>query len=718
MTRVSTALGLTALVILVNALFGSPFTAPAAAHQPGTQSSKLRLEVESMQPRVVTEDASELAVDVKLTNTSQQAITDIRARLQLGQAQHTADEFRQALTATAPMDYQLTRFRRLTERLEPGQSFRFSVRADLRNGDDGFRLTDPGVYPMLINVNGSPEFGAVARLAAMHLALPVLSAPGSDEGSGGGDRTPVSILWPIASQPRVVSAPFDGTLVLADDGLAEEMRPGGRLDALVAAAESARGNSALLSSMCFAIDPELVSTAVGMARGYRVASGGKTVAGSGKADAQAWLKALRTLVADQCVLPLPFARADLSALSSVSPSLAKYALSHDDALSDALDVTVERDTLWPQNKLSAGALDAISGADKSVLIGSVPGRPGGAPVTVTSNEHSHRVVPYDPLVALGLSPASASPEVAHNSTLAADDRAVLAQNGVAALVFRARFEQTNVPGPLLVAPPRGWSAPVAELKWMLAQIGDLADADIVSPLPARQLLRTPAEAETRPASDGPITPSLSRKLTSTISATNRTLGDLNKAMTEAATQQVTPADVLTPLRNGLLRAASTALPGDQDAGASAAADVERQLSRLVGDVTIRRPGRTISLASGSSPIPVSIQNDLPVDVTVHVTLSNTTGLRPGAVGDQKIAANSSLNLRVPAEALRAGRFTVDVSLSTPGGTVLGTPTRFRLASTEYGVITVIVTATAGGALLLLSGRRIYRRLRSNGAGRE
>lgn len=713
MTRVSTALGLTALVILVNALFGSPLV---AAHQVDNESGSLRLEVESMRPRVVTKDAGELAIAVKLTNTSQQAITNIRARLQLGQAQLTGNEFRQALTATAPMDYQLTPFRQLTERLEPGQSFRFSIRVDLRDGSAGIRLTDPGVYPMLINVNGRPEAGAEARLAAMHLVLPVLSTPGSK--GGGGDRTPVSILWPIASEPRVVSASFNGTLVLADDGLAEEMRPGGRLNALVTAAESARENGALLSSMCFAIDPELVSTATAMARGYRVRVGDENVEGSGKADAQAWLNELRTLVADQCVLPLPFARADVSALAGISSSLAEYAVSHDDALEDALDVTVERDALWPENELTDGALGAIADAGKTVLIGSVPERAGGAPVTVTSGERSHRVVPYDPLIALGLSPASASPEVAHNSTLAADDHAVTAQNGIAALVFRARFEQTNHRGPLLVAPPRDWDAPVAELEWMLAQIGDLATAGIVSPRPALELLHAAAEGETRPASGGPIAPSLSRKLTSTIASTNQTLGDLGNAMSEAATKQVTPEDVLTPMRNGLLRATSAALRADQDAGASAADDVERQLSRVVGDVTIRRPGRTISLASGSSPIPVSIKNGLPVDVTVHVTLSNTFGLRPGAVGDQKIAANSSLNLRVPAQALRAGRFTVDVSLSTPGGTMLGTPTRFRLASTEFGVITVIVTATAGGALLLLSGRRIYRRLRSNGAGRE
>jgi uncharacterized membrane-anchored protein len=64
---------------------------------------------------------------------------------------------------------------------------------------------------------------------------------------------------------------------------------------------------------------------------------------------------------------------------------------------------------------------------------------------------------------------------------------------------------------------------------------------------------------------------------------------------------------------------------------------------------------------------------------------------------------------IPAELLRAGKFTVDVQLATPGGTSLGTTSRFEISSTSYGTITVAVTGVAGGVLVLLAGRRIYRR---------
>ena len=73
---------------------------------------------------------------------------------------------------------------------------------------------------------------------------------------------------------------------------------------------------------------------------------------------------------------------------------------------------------------------------------------------------------------------------------------------------------------------------------------------------------------------------------------------------------------------------------------------------------------------------------------------------------------------LPVEALRAGRFSVDVSLSTPTGTPLGSSARFELTSTEYGAITIIATVAAGVALLLLASRRIYRRVKDARAGRD
>jgi hypothetical protein len=77
-----------------------------------------------------------------------------------------------------------------------------------------------------------------------------------------------------------------------------------------------------------------------------------------------------------------------------------------------------------------------------------------------------------------------------------------------------------------------------------------------------------------------------------------------------------------------------------------------------------------------------------------------------------IPARGAINRYLPAEVIRSGRFTVDVSLSTPGGTSLGSTTRLELTSTAHGSVTLIITGTAAAALFLLAGLRIFRRVRA------
>ena len=64
-----------------------------------------------------------------------------------------------------------------------------------------------------------------------------------------------------------------------------------------------------------------------------------------------------------------------------------------------------------------------------------------------------------------------------------------------------------------------------------------------------------------------------------------------------------------------------------------------------------------------------------------------------------------------AQVTRAGQFTVDAVVSTPDGGVLGPPSHLKVRSTAYGTITAWLTAIAGGLLVLLAARRIWRRVR-------
>src|SRR5699024_1768529 len=153
----------------------------------------------------------------------------------------------------------------------------------------------------------------------------------------------------------VVAAPHNGPMVLADDDLAAELAPGGRLQGLVAAAEHRRNNPELFGSLCFAVDPELLETVDAMSRGYSVHTGSGTVEGTGSEHAKRWLDELRGLVANHCVIELPYADADLSALTEVDTSadLVGDAVTNGATILNVLHLEPHPGVVWPQGRLTS-----------------------------------------------------------------------------------------------------------------------------------------------------------------------------------------------------------------------------------------------------------------------------------------------------------------------------------------------------------------------------
>jgi hypothetical protein len=95
--------------------------------------------------------------------------------------------------------------------------------------------------------------------------------------------------------------------VLADDHLADEVRPGGRLSALLTAADSAEAS--------FAIDPALVEELATMRAGYTVlAADGSTTPGRGQSDAAAWLQRFTRVRNDRDGFRLLYGSPDVAAL--------------------------------------------------------------------------------------------------------------------------------------------------------------------------------------------------------------------------------------------------------------------------------------------------------------------------------------------------------------------------------------------------------------------
>jgi len=639
----------------------------------------------------------------------------------------------------------------LPDALGPGGSAPFRVDVPLRGGGplDSLQIGQPGVYPLLVNLNGRPDFGGRARLAAVRLLLPVLGLPASGPAESGlaesglpaqppapavpGTPAPLTVLWPLVDVPHRLPTADGAPIVLRDDSLAASIAPGGRLYGLVQSALNA--GPQLSAAMCVAVDPDLVDTVRLMAQfGYRLADGST---GTGQQVAADWLGSVRELVVDRCVLALPMADVDLVALSRAGLTDLQGRSRTDGAqlLRDVLAVNPNTELAWPAGELldertltdlaslgvSAVLLREQGLADGTATDGHVVvGLATGAPATA-----SQRGVLIDTLAAEALAgpvpqrqgrqpgqqPAG-QVSIPPSTTPSGGTGPLSAQDGLAALAHRAMTGDG-----VLLAPPRRWEVGAAEATALLRAAGRLIDdgwarprglGDLTGGAPP-QLTATlgyPVQAGTA---------EIARSVTAAIGDIRNQLRDLEAATGRDPRVGYDPARLLDPMRFGLLRGASTAWRGDTGAAARVVRQADDRLAELRESVQILPPGGPYLLAASNSPLLLNLDNPLPVQINVQITLSTVVGLRTGRVDVISLPAGSRRQVRVPAEVTRAGQFSVEAQLATPGGTKLGprgAASRIQLRSTAYGTVTLVLTGGAAVALVLLAGLRITRRVRA------
>ena len=129
-----------------------------------------------------------------------------------------------------------------------GQDVPFTLSYPLRSAElPSLQIDQPGVYPVMVNVNGTPDYGAPARLDDARFLLPVLGVPPDPSTDSAADTLtsvvppdtskPVrlTMFWPLADRPRLAAGAPGGTtpVRLIDDDLATSLAPGGRLDTLL-----------------------------------------------------------------------------------------------------------------------------------------------------------------------------------------------------------------------------------------------------------------------------------------------------------------------------------------------------------------------------------------------------------------------------------------------------------------------------------------------------
>lgn len=401
------------IILLILAILGA-VTAPSAlpvtsAHAQPTGSAEdsttpqfLKLSLDSVSPNTVTPTSEPvLTVTGTVTNIGDRGVEAVTVRVQRARAVADPSELRTTLKLDqVNYDYP-TPFQDIAVRLEPGQRQQFTLSVPLRDGTGtSLNITEPGVYPLLLNVNGTPDYGGQARLDDARFLLPVLGLPAAADGSAPPLPAPANpavsttVLWPLADRPRMVAGQtgeLDRTVELTDDELAASLSRGGRLDELVGALESVfgpeRAADGAASAVCLAVDPDLLLTVQAMTRDYRVLASpsdpdGATRPGTGTEAAKQWLDRVRALASSMCTVALPFAQVDIAALAAANdPELTARALQEPASIVDSILNTrsVRRVSLPDSSSLDPAAAQLLKsqGFETAVLAGNAVAPEGG-----------------------------------------------------------------------------------------------------------------------------------------------------------------------------------------------------------------------------------------------------------------------------------------------------------------------------------------------------
>ncbi|MCA2209842.1 DUF6049 family protein [Nocardia rosealba] len=781
--------GLFRLITAVLTILGSVALLPAVAQaQPDDASAPkfLKLTLDAVAPGTVTTNSDPvLTVSGTVTNIGDRVVDDVSVRIQRAAPVLSPSGLRSSLRLDQ-VNYDVTGpFEDVTPQLSPGQRKQFSVRIALRGGDGAsLGITDPGVYPLLLNVNGEPAYGSQARLDDARFLLPVLGLPPAD-----GDPAPVAappeatpvattVIWPLADRPRMVAGKpgsVNGQVELLDDELAASLGKGGRLEQLVAALEAvapAPGkDNAVAGSVCIAIDPDLVSTAQTMTRGYRVLASpsdpeGATREGTGAANAQAWLDRLRALAGSMCTVALPYAQVDVTALAAVNePGLSARALH---APADVVDAILGTRSLRGVSLPDSGSIDHAAGQllreygyGTAVLAGSAVSGEGSVPDpetaltstpstfvpgTVVGGEQAApdvvrvpdvsveagpntdpalRVTTFDiwsatALAAVGSNPPTPSftpSKVRFDVTN--DSRAARLQDALGAMAWTALNPAPDRPRSQLLMPPQQWGASREEGVALLKQVELLTRNQLAQPRPFAELVAQepdprPFTLEYLPSAAQDAAP---EHLVVPVRDQGARITEMMRALVELPEAELTPLAFLTPAREDLLRALSLSdRRGEDDTLADLHADrrvdqVTREVDTVFASVSVLPPGGVYTLASEQSPLLLVARNDLPVAIRVNFRISAPSETNITDIGEQLLPPNGTRSFQIPTEVSDSRKLVIPIALTTPDGITLGEPTSVSVRSNAYGQALAIITACAAILLLLLAGRRLWRRFR-------
>lgn len=689
---------------LLAGLLALPAAGSAGAAEPvkaPTGSSTVDVSLDTLSPAAPVEGDT-LTVSGTLTNKGKETIDDAEVDLRVGPRLSGRGEVddaakRKGYTPGADPEPIDGKYTVKIPKLAKGISQNFTLAVPV----DKLDLDASGVYQLGVSVSGRTAAAPYEQVLGIERSYLPWQTEKSDK------RTKLTFLWPLVASPHVTAetrSDEQQTPVFADDKLAEELAPGGRLEQMVALGSRL--------PVTWVIDPDLLASVAAMAGGYEVKSGDTTVPGRNGAVAGQWITALQKVVEDGKVIALPFADPDLASIAHRGKGVSGT-LSHLQNASTVGASTVETilhvkpstDFAWPVN----GAVD--SGI-----------------VDVATSAGAHHVIArsdsFQETGGLPYTPTAARPIGGGTTAVVADSRLSTAFDGnllragastLAVQKFLAQTLALNEQAPdnersIVVAPQR---MPTTTQAHSMARALEALSGDRWT---QPQDLVAAAEAKPDPLATTkvPRASAYPKKLRSQELPTQafQEIRTTQGSIDSFETILTLPERVVTPFGNAVNRSMSTSWRGRPEEARTYRGDVLKHLKDLTGEVQLIDKS-DVTLSGRSATIPVTVQNKLVqgVDRLVLRLTSDNIRLKFNDGGTMaelpvRIAGGHSQSVKFDTATSANGRAQVTARLFTEDGTPYGEEMTFTVKVSE--VTPTVLLVIAGGLLLLvLAGVRMY-----------
>jgi hypothetical protein len=218
-------------------------------------------------------------------------------------------------------------------------------------------------------------------------------------------------------------------------------------------------------------------------------------------------------------------------------------------------------------------------------------------------------------------------------------------------------------------------------------LGALADGQAVRAVPVQQIFR-----DVPPPADGPAAVATAPHETGDLRPVAAALRSARSRVTGLGALLDDPT-VSASLEQSLLLSTGSGTPDDQRAAYVGRADTA--LDSVSGAVTLPSEFR-ITLTSRSSTIPVTLSNLSDQELNVRVELeSDQLEFPEGDVLTPTLAPESTTRIEVPVRTRTSGAFTLDVTVTSPDGSIVLDRSTFDVRSTAISGVGIFLSIGAG-----------------------